>query len=97
MTILLSWLCWGASQEEVCLDPCFLCNLTPPRFSVELPLTSGTTIRVTGTAPMAMRTGNSMMMGSWQHGLLRSTTFLFRNPIESISGRSGGVLMTIPD
>src|SRR6266436_5971566 len=38
MTILLSWLCWGASQEEVCLDPCFLCNLTPPRFSVELPL-----------------------------------------------------------
>src|SRR2546429_1163781 len=38
MTILLSWLCWGASQEEVCLDPCFLCNLTPPRFSVELPV-----------------------------------------------------------
>src|SRR5713101_1535716 len=37
MTILLSWLCWGGSQEEVCLDPCFLCNLTPPRFSVELP------------------------------------------------------------
>src|SRR2546422_8930596 len=37
MTILLSWLCWGASQEEGCLDPCFLCNLTPPRFSVELP------------------------------------------------------------
>src|SRR6266851_2842448 len=37
MTILLSWLCWGASQEEVCLDPCFLCNLTPPQFSVELP------------------------------------------------------------
>src|SRR5438093_11632171 len=37
MTILLSWLCWGASQEEVCLDPCFLCNLTPPRCSVELP------------------------------------------------------------
>src|SRR2546426_5018449 len=37
MTILLSWWCWGASQEEVCLDPCFLCNLTPPRFSVELP------------------------------------------------------------
>src|SRR5439155_20318148 len=37
MTILLSWLCWGASQEGVCLDPCFLCNLTPPRFSVELP------------------------------------------------------------
>src|SRR6266436_86787 len=21
MTILLSWLCWGACQEEVCLDP----------------------------------------------------------------------------
>src|SRR5712691_2673523 len=39
MTILLSWLCWGACQEKVCLDPCFLCNLTPPRFSVELPAT----------------------------------------------------------
>src|SRR5205085_139381 len=38
MTILLSWLCWGACQEEVCLDPRFLCNLTLPRFSVELPL-----------------------------------------------------------
>src|SRR5947199_3463724 len=30
MTILLSWLCWGACQEEVCLDPRFLCNLTLP-------------------------------------------------------------------
>src|SRR5712691_7441115 len=37
MTILLSWLCWGACQEEVCLDPHFLCNLTPPRLNVELP------------------------------------------------------------
>src|SRR5947199_10659731 len=37
MMILLSWLCWGACQEEVCLDPRFLCNLTLPRFSVELP------------------------------------------------------------
>src|SRR5712691_297314 len=41
MTILLSWLCWGACQEEVCLDPHFLCNLTPPRLSVELPDTGG--------------------------------------------------------
>src|SRR6266446_1360178 len=37
MTILLSWLCWGACQEEVCLDPRCLCNLTLPRFSAELP------------------------------------------------------------
>src|SRR5438067_12650857 len=37
MTILRSWLCWGACQEKICLDPRFLCNLTPPRFSVELP------------------------------------------------------------
>src|SRR6266705_3045819 len=37
MTILLAWLCWGACQEEVCLDPHFLCNLTPPRLNVELP------------------------------------------------------------
>src|SRR6266487_3783648 len=39
MTILLAWLCWGACQEEVCLDPHFLCNLTPPRLNVELPRT----------------------------------------------------------
>src|SRR5437660_7624235 len=38
MAILLSWLCWGACQEEVCLDPHFLCNLTPPRLNVELPI-----------------------------------------------------------
>src|SRR5437870_5659045 len=38
MTILLSWLCWGACQEEVCLDPHFLCNLTPPRLDVDLPV-----------------------------------------------------------
>src|SRR3989442_16026478 len=37
MTILLSWLCWGACQEAVGLDPRFLCNLTLPRLSVELP------------------------------------------------------------
>src|SRR4029450_7774995 len=36
MTIRLSGLCWGAYQEEVCLDPRFLCNLTLPRFSAEL-------------------------------------------------------------
>jgi len=35
MTILLSWLCWGACQEEVCLAPRCLCNLTLPRLSVE--------------------------------------------------------------
>src|SRR5947207_2673274 len=46
MTILLSWLCWGACQEEVCLDPRFLCNLTLPRFSVELPLLSSPTVSV---------------------------------------------------
>src|SRR4029450_3663459 len=38
MTIRLSGLCWGAYQEEVCLDPRFLCNLTLPRFSAELPI-----------------------------------------------------------
>jgi hypothetical protein len=37
MRILLSWLCWGACQEGVCLDPHFHCNCTSPRFSGELP------------------------------------------------------------
>jgi Protein of unknown function (DUF1348) len=32
-------------------------------------LTSGTTTRITGIAPTGMKTGNSVMMGSWLHGL----------------------------
>src|SRR2546423_14521758 len=47
MTIRLSWLCWGAYQEEVCLDPRVLCNHTPPRLDVELPYLSGTTLILT--------------------------------------------------
>src|SRR5882724_12487656 len=39
MRLLLSWLCWGACQEGVCLDPHFHCNCTAPRFSGELPIT----------------------------------------------------------
>src|SRR4030095_383044 len=37
MTILLSWFCWGACQEEVCLDPHLLYKPPSPRFSVEPP------------------------------------------------------------
>src|SRR5882724_660069 len=38
MRILLSWRCWGACQEGVCLDPhcCYKC--VSPRLSVELPI-----------------------------------------------------------
>ena len=32
-------------------------------------LTSGTMTRVTGIAPMAMKTGSSMTMGLWRHGM----------------------------
>jgi len=38
-----------------------------------------------------------MMTGSWQYALRRSTTFRFLNQSESITGRSGVVLMTIQD
>src|SRR5215218_9089866 len=37
MRILLSWRCWGACQEGVCLDPHFCYKCTSPRFSGELP------------------------------------------------------------
>src|SRR5262245_38513761 len=37
MTVLLSWRCWGACQEGVCLDPHFYSKCTSPRFSGELP------------------------------------------------------------
>src|SRR5215831_15605964 len=37
MRILLSWRCWGACQEGVCLDPHFCYKGTSPRFSGELP------------------------------------------------------------
>jgi hypothetical protein len=37
MMILLSWLCWGACQAGVCLDPYFHSKRISPRFSGELP------------------------------------------------------------
>src|SRR5439155_26627237 len=37
MRILLSWRCWGACQEGVCLDPHFCYKCFSPRLSVELP------------------------------------------------------------
>ena len=40
-------------------------------------LTSGTMIRISGIAPMAMKTGNSMTMGLWRQGMHQSTTFQF--------------------
>src|SRR5262245_40266309 len=42
MKILLSWRCWGACQEGVCLDPHFCYKRTSPRFSGELPRTPKT-------------------------------------------------------
>src|SRR5215475_5093489 len=39
MTILLSWLCWGACQEEVCLDP--RCPVQPHSTTVSCGATSG--------------------------------------------------------
>jgi hypothetical protein len=55
------------------------------------------TIQVIGIAPMAIRTGSSMMMGSWLYGSHRSTTFQFRNQIANIIGRWDAVRTTIPD
>ena len=60
-------------------------------------LTNGTTIRVTGIAPMAMRIGSSMMTDSWLFGSRRSTTFPSMNQIANITGRSGVVPMTTRD
>jgi hypothetical protein len=57
-------------------------------------LTSGTTTRITGIAPTAMKTGNSVMMGSWLHGLHQSTTFPFWNQSANITGCSVVVPMT---
>ena len=57
-------------------------------------LTSGTMIRISGIAPMAMKTGNSGTMASWLHDLHPSTTFPFWNQSANITGRSGGVPMT---
>jgi len=56
--------------------------------------TSGTTTRITGTAPTAMKTGNSVMMGSCLHGLHQSTTFPFWDQSANITGCSGVVPMT---
>jgi len=57
-------------------------------------LTSGTTTRITGIAPTAMKTGTSVMMASWFHGLHQSTTFPFWDQSANITGCSGVVPMT---
>jgi hypothetical protein len=49
-------------------------------------LTSGTTNRITGIAPTAMRTGNSIMMGLWRSDLHPSTTFPFWLQIANTTG-----------
>src|SRR5215469_10974898 len=60
-------------------------------------LTNGTTTQVTGIDPMAMRTGNLMMTGSWLYGTRPSTTVPFWNQIANTTGRSGAVLTTTQD
>jgi nuclear transport factor 2 (NTF2) superfamily protein len=50
----------------------FTGNRIAVRFAYESTMT-----RVTGIAPMAMRTGSSMTMGSWRHGMHQSTTSPF--------------------
>jgi len=57
-------------------------------------LTSGTTTRITGIARTAMKTGNSVMMASWFHGLHQSTTLPFWDQSANITGCSGVVPMT---
>ena len=64
-------------------------NRIAVRFAYEWPTT-----RITGIAPMAMKTGNSVMMGSWLHGLHQSTTFPFWDRSANITGCLGVVPMT---
>lgn len=64
---------------------------------IELPcasLTSGTMTRVSGIAPMAMRTGNSMTMGSWRQDTHQSTTSPLWRPIANSTGHWGDVPIT---
>src|SRR6266568_1966818 len=77
MTILLSWLCWGACQEKVCLDPRFLCNLTPPRFSVELPIYTYPEHTPISTPGSRSPWPPSM---SWSNGMVYSPTRLASCP-----------------
>jgi Protein of unknown function (DUF1348) len=73
------------------------CGRLPGTGSPYASLTSGTTTRVTGIAPMAMRTGSSMTTGSWRQGMHQSTTSPLRKPIANTTGHSGVVPMTIQD
>ena len=84
---------WGKELDYRLIKSCGLSQGTG---SPSASLTSGTTTPVTGIAPMETRTGSSMTMGSWLSGLHPSTTFPFLDPIASITGRSVGVLMTMP-
>jgi chromate transport protein ChrA len=59
--------------------------------------TSGTMTRVTGIAPMAMRTGSSMTTDSWRQDMHRSTTTPFWKPIANTTGHSDDVPKVIKD
>src|SRR5712691_12608483 len=67
------------------------CGRLPGTGSPYASLTSGWTTLFTGIAPTAMRTGNSMMMGSWRRDLHPSTTFPFWDQSANITGCSGVV------
>src|SRR5713101_325658 len=57
MTILLSWLCWGACQEEVCLDP--RCPVQPHSTTVSC----GATILLADQYPI-VREGLKTILGT---------------------------------
>ncbi len=92
---LLSSLASG--QESWTTGSSRSCGRSPGTASLFASLTSGTTTRGTGIAPMAMRTGSSMTTGLWPYGLRQSTTFPFWNLIANITGRSGDVPKTTQD
>src|ERR1700730_14026876 len=71
------------------------CGRLPGTGSRYASLTSGTTTLITGIAPTAMRTGNSLMMGLWRRDLHPSTTFPFWLQIASTTGRLDVVLTNI--
>src|SRR5207253_9238370 len=67
------------------------CGRLPGTGSPYASLTSGTTTRIAGIAPTAMKTGNSVMMGLWLHGLHQSTTFPFWDQSANITGCSAEI------
>src|SRR6266850_1794104 len=96
MRILLSWRCWGACQEGVCLGPNFGYKCFSPRLAVELPTTKLACFlmkfRSMGPLSSPLYRSKTSMLASHHPMIRKQFASLLITPRVSQLGILGGVL-----